>query len=211
MFPILLILNACDPTSMAISAGASTGVAAYQERGIKGFAHDTAIEAQIYSLWLKSNKSLMKKIGVEVYENRVLLTGIVQSEKDRALAIGLVWSIDGVKDVINEIIIGKELTMSEIALDAATTAELKSRLTFQEQILAVNFAIETVRGTIYLIGIAQNKKELDHVINQARDLSYVKKIISHVRIKNSTTKTKKRKNNETLFRDSPPIKYTRKS
>ena len=40
-----------------------------------------------------------------------------------------------------------------------------------------------VNGIVYLIGIAQNQKELDRVIAHARDINYVRNIISHVRVK----------------------------
>jgi osmotically-inducible protein OsmY len=40
---------------------------------------------------------------------------------------------------------------------------------------------------VYLIGIAQSKKEIDKVIAHARSLSYVKRVISHVRIKKAAS------------------------
>ena len=52
--------------------------------------------------------------------------------------------------------------------------------------MAINYSIETVAGTVYLIGVAQNGVELEKVIDHARGLSYVRKIISHVRIKGTS-------------------------
>ena len=43
--------------------------------------------------------------------------------------------------------------------------------------------METVNGIVYLIGIAQNQKELDRVLAHAREINYVRNIISHVRVK----------------------------
>ena len=183
LLSIALGLSACDPASVAISAGASTGVAAYQERGIKGLTRDTSIEAKIFKKWLDKDKLMATHMSVEVYESRVLLTGIAKTEEERASAVGLAWKVNGVKDVINEIIVGDSPSLVEIARDTAITAELKSRLTFNKEILAVNYAIETILGTIFLLGIAQDQAELDRVINLAQNISYVKKIISHVRVK----------------------------
>jgi len=179
-------LVACDPISLTLGAGAATGVAAYQERGIEGVARDTAIEARIFKLWAQSDKKLVVHMSIEVYESRALLTGIAPSEQERAEAVGLAWKADGVEDVMNEIIIGEPPGLGEVARDTAITAELKSRLTFDEKVLAVNYAIETVRGTVFLLGIAQNKQELDQVIARARNISYVKRVISYVRIKPAT-------------------------
>ncbi len=47
----------------------------------------------------------------------------------------------------------------------------------------MNYSIETVNGVVYLIGVAQSQEELDRVINHARQISYVRRIVSHVRIK----------------------------
>jgi osmotically-inducible protein OsmY len=53
--------------------------------------------------------------------------------------------------------------------------------------LAINYNIETVNGTVYLIGIAKSQLEVDRVIAHARSLGYVKRVISHVRIKKAAT------------------------
>lgn len=180
---ITLSLTACDPVSIAVSAGASTGVAASQERGIKGFTRDATIEAKIFKNWINTDKSLVKFMSIEVYESRALLTGVAKTEKQRALAVKLAWKTDGVKDVLNEITVGKMPSFIEIARDTAITTELKSRLTFDKNILAVNYAIETMQGKVFLLGIAQDKDELKRVMDLIQDISYVKRIISHVRVK----------------------------
>lgn len=180
-----LSLSACEPVSVAVSAGASTGVAAYQERGIKGLAQDTTIEAKVFKNWFDKDKSMATHMSVEVYERRVLLTGIAKTDEERALAVGLAWKVNGVQNVINEIIVGNAPSIIEIARDTAITTELKSRLTFNKEILAVNYAIETILGTVFLLGIAQDQAELDRVVNLAENISYVKRIISHVRVKES--------------------------
>ena len=180
---IIMHLSACDPVSVAVSAGASTGVAAYQERGIKGLTIDTTIEAKIFKNWFNADKSMAKYMSIEVYESRVLLTGIAKTEEERAVAVGLAWKTNGVKDVMNEIVVGNAPSFLEIARDTAITTELKSRLTFNREILAVNYAIETIQGVVFLLGIAQDQAELDRVIDLAQNISYVKRIISHVRVK----------------------------
>lgn len=177
------LLVACEPVSMVIGAGAATGVAAYQERGIEGVARDTGIKLAILKKWLDKNSELVRRASVEVYEGRALLTGVLASENQRADAVGLAWAVDGVTDVLNEIVIGEPGGLSELARDSSITAELKTRLTFDDQVLAVNYAVETTRGVVYLIGIAQDKAELDRVIARARDISYVRRVISHVRVK----------------------------
>jgi osmotically-inducible protein OsmY len=184
----MLGLTGCDPVSLAVSAGASTGIAAHQERGIKGLARDTAIEAKIFKQWIDTDKSMATRMSVEVYESRVLLTGITKTEEERAVAVGLAWKTNGVEDVMNEIVVGEASSFIEIARDIAITAELKSRITFNAEILAVNYAIETTRGTVFLLGIAQDEAELNRIIELANNISYVKRVVSHVRVKKPKAK-----------------------
>ncbi|NQV57392.1 MAG: BON domain-containing protein [Rhodospirillales bacterium] len=176
-----LLLNGC---AMLVGAGAGVGVAAVQERGIKGRASDLKIQGLVLKEFISSGIKMPAVIDVEVYEGRVLLTG---STTDTALADAaakLAWKIEGVQDVINEIQFNDKASTANYSKDAWVTARLMAQLTVDGEILSVNYAIETVNGVVYLIGIAQSKKELERVIARASALEYVRRVVSHVRIKN---------------------------
>lgn len=159
------------------------GVAAYQERGIEAAAIDLNLEAQIVKLWLQQDDTLVLKLGVEAYEGRILLTGVVEDPQMQADAVRLVWKVIGVREVINEIQVTSDSGLVDLARDSWITTQLKSKLTLDNKVLAINYAIETVNGIVYLIGIAQNQGELDRVIAHSRTISYVRQVISHVRVK----------------------------
>ncbi len=169
-----------------IGSGAAVGTAAYQERGIRGVARDMATATRMRTKLLDAGEKYVTGVGVEVYEGRVLLTGTLAAEDMRARAVSLAWKTDGVKDVINEIQIGNS-NFRDLATDSWITTQLQSKITFDRKILAINYSIETVNGTIYLIGIAQNQAELDRVTAHARAINYVKRIISHVRVKKAAS------------------------
>lgn len=177
---VMVGLSGC--AGVLVGAAATAGVAAFDERGIKQVAIDTQTSTNIRGKLFNRTDDLFKDVGVEVHEGRVLMTGRVPSEEMRADAIKIAWSADNVADVINEISVS-ENPLSDIANDTWITTKLKSKLTFDGDVLAINYAIETVGGVIYLIGIAQSQEELDRVINHARNVSYVKRVVNHVRIK----------------------------
>lgn len=177
---LALSLSGC--AGALIGAGATAGVAAYSERGLKGTARDTGTAAKVRTAMVQADDKLFIDVGIEVYEGRVLLTGRVNSEERRAEAVRLAWSVESVKDVINEIRVS-ESPLIDIANDSWITGQLSSKMTFDADILAINYSIETVGGVIYLIGIAQSQAELDRVIDHARSIKYVKQVVSHVRIK----------------------------
>ena len=178
---IALLLGGC--VGIAVGVGATAGVAAYQERGIEGAAIDLNLEAQIVKLWLQQDDTLVLKLGVEAYEGRILLTGVVEDPQMQADAVRLVWTVIGVREVINEIQVTSDSGIIDLARDSWITTQLKSKLTLDNKVLAINYAIETVNGIVYLIGIAQNQGELDRVIAHSRTIAYVRQVISHVRVK----------------------------
>jgi osmotically-inducible protein OsmY len=179
----LLIASLSGCTGMAVGAGASAGIAAYEERGLEGVARDLKTELSIAEAWVSKDSRLITSLSIEVYEGRALLTGVIDKPGLRAAAVSLAWKSDGVKEVLNEILIKSRDGIEDFAHDSWVSAHLKSALTFDKSVLAINYAIETVSGTVYLIGIAQDKQELNRVIAHAQDTAYVKRVISHVRIK----------------------------
>lgn len=179
---VFAMTNLTGCVGMIIGGAATAGVAAYQERGIKGVAADTETATRVRAKILEADNQLFSDVGVEVYEGRVLLTGRVPSEEKRAEAVKISWSVVDVKDVINEVAVS-ENPLSDLANDTWITTKLKSKMTFDKDILAINYSIETVGAVIYLIGIAQDKAELQRVLNHARSIDYVKRVVNHVRIK----------------------------
>ena len=102
-------------------------------------------------------------------------------------AVRLAWQVEGVKAVINEVSIEDDSGILDLARDKWVTAQLRLKITFDSKVKAINYAIDTVNGTVYLMGIAQNQDELARVRNHARALDYVRRVISHVRIKKPST------------------------
>ena len=167
---------------VVIGGGAAVGTAAYQERGVRGVARDLATATKLRTKLLDAGEAYVTGVGIEVYEGRVLLTGTLEKEPMRAATVKLAWKTEGVKDVINEIQIGQS-SLRDIARDSWITAQLKTKITFDKKILAINFSIETVNGIVYLIGIAQDQGELDRILAHGRGIDYLRQIISHVRVK----------------------------
>lgn len=178
MAAVLIGTSGC--AGLIVGAGATAGVAAYEQRSVGDQAKDIKIHTQITSAWLQYDQMFPIDFGVEVYEGRVLLTGIAKEEQKRADAVRLAWTADGVREVYNEIHVGEG---GNVARDSWITTQLTSKITFDKQISAINYSIETVDGTIYLIGAAKDQAELDKVIAHARTIEFVRKVVSHVEVK----------------------------
>ncbi|HBU97154.1 BON domain-containing protein [Thalassospira lucentensis] len=182
------ILPLAGCTSMAIGAGATAGVAAFQERGFEGAVSDTAITAEIWQKFLAQDESLFLNIEIEVVEGEVLLAGEVKSATDELEAVKLTWQVGGVRSVLNEISVGEGASFMDNANDLLITTRIKTALMFDTDVFAINYSIETVKGTVHLMGIAQDDLERNRVIAHARDTSYVRRVVSHIRLKNDANR-----------------------
>ena len=176
-----LYLHGC--VGLVIGAGATAGTAAMEERGLTGAVDDAVIRIRINALLSDTSERIWRKIGLQVHNGRVLLTGALETPEMRLQAIRLIWQVDGVKEVINEIQIAQSEGLAGYGRDTWISTRLKSELLFDERVSSINFSIVTVRGTVYLIGVARNRQELDRVLNRARSLDYVKKVVNYVKIK----------------------------
>ncbi len=180
---LALALSGC---AAVVGGGAALGVAAYQERGVEGVGRDLKISALLSEAFITYDHELLLKVGTTVYEGRVLLTGQVKDPKVRADAVRLAWAVPGVADVFNEIQVVAGGGVMDTARDAWISTQLKSKLTFDQEVYAINYTMETVGGTVYLMGIAQNRTELARVVGHARSIEHVQRIVEHVRVKDGS-------------------------
>ena len=180
-FLSLLALTAC--AAPGIVAGAATaGLAVAQERSIGAVIDDTAVELQIQHYLLQASDDLFIRVGVEVHEGRVLLTGMVPAPDDRVEAVRQAWQAKGVLEVINEVQVSDRAGIADYLRDAKITSQLRFQILHDRDIFDVNFTVETVNGIVYLMGIARSRPELDKVTTHARNIAGVQKVISHVRL-----------------------------
>lgn len=175
-------LQACSPIGAATGMGAVTGIAAAREGGIKQSATDARIAIEINDLWFKYSVEAFRKLNLTVDQGRVLITGVVQNPDHRVEAVRLAWQPQGVVQVINEVRVAEGDGIQGYARDSWITAQLRTRLTFDRDVQSINYTIDTVQGTVYLMGIAQDRAELNKVIEHARMISYVRQVISYVKM-----------------------------
>jgi len=181
LLSVPLLLAACTPLGMATGTGAAVGMAAAGEGGLKGTASDIRIKALISDAWFKYDIKTFSKLSLTVDQGRVLITGVVQDPEARVQAVRLAWQVDGVKQVINEIRVAEGEGLPGFVRDAWITTRLRTALTFDAEVQSINYSIETVQGTVYLMGVAENQAELSRVTEIARTIPNVKQVISYVK------------------------------
>ena len=182
--PLVLSLffsSSCTAVGTATGVGATVGIAAAQEGGLRRAYSDTKIQIQINDLWFKHNVEMFRKLDMTINQGRVLLTGIVQNHEHRVEAVRLAWQPDGVKQVINEIRVAESAGVVGFARDTWITTRLRTAITFDAEVQSINYSIDTVQDTVYLMGVAQSQAELNRVIEIARTIPSVKQVVSYVK------------------------------
>ena len=154
-----------------------------EERSFNNYVADTIILAQLKNEYFTNNENIFFNVGVDVLEGRVMLTGSVEQIDERIEATKLAWGIEGVNEVINEIQISNDEDILDYADDLVMKTKISAKLLLEKNILSLNYSIEVVNGVVYLIGIAQNQKELDAVIEISKKTYGVTSVISYVRLK----------------------------
>jgi osmotically-inducible protein OsmY len=176
-------LGACSTPGLVLGAGASGAVAASEERGLGGSLTDQRIKAEINFDLLEEDRILYKGVSTAVYERRVLLTGIAKSMEKRDAAVRVAWQTAGVKEVINEIIVDPSGNSGTFISDTWIATKLRTKLMFDRDIESINYSIDTLRGTVHLLGVAQDPDEMEKVLAHARNLSSVRRVVNHVILK----------------------------
>ena len=177
-----MALQACSTVGIATTAGATGGMAAAREGGFMQTAVDTRIKLEINELWFNYDLDAFSKLSLTVEQGRVLVTGVVQNPDHRVEAIRLAWQPKGVTQVINEVRVANSEGVSGFARDTWITTNLRGKIIFDKEVQSINYSIETVQGTVYLMGIAQDRAELNRVIEHARNTSYVRQVVSYVKM-----------------------------
>lgn len=189
-----LILTGCLP--VVFTAATGSAVVAAKDQPITESIDDAKISASISTTFMRNNfKQLYTKIKIEVNAGRVLMTGGVDNNDDILKAVEIVWSVQGVKEVINELTVDKNsdrFDLVQYTKDSMITSQIKAKIFLDRSVKSVNYTIITINDVVYIFGTARSLEELEKVTNIASQVSGVIKVVSHARIIEYTKDENKR-------------------
>ena len=179
----MFFLQSCSPINI-LATGTSAGeVVAESNRTVGEAVDDTAIKIKIAERYAKSKKGIFLDVNSTVKLGKVYLTGIVESQDARVEAVKLVWEINGVEEVINEIEVGNSKNLKDYSNDLWITTQIKTKTIASLGLDYITYNFESINGKVFVMGIASNKDESEKVIEIIRDVKGVKSIVNHIIIK----------------------------
>ena len=179
---VIVFLDSCAAINVTSSS--------LKEKGIKEAMSDGMIDAAVNKELINHDINMFLNVEIEVVEGRVLLTGSVKKAKYRMDAIKLAWKVLGVREVINEIEVTNKGGIIRYLNDVKIKTQIRYKIIADKKIRSINYNFESVNGTLYVIGIAQNKKELKRVVKHSNDIKGVIKVVSHVMMKDDPRRKK---------------------
>jgi len=110
--------------------------------------------------------------------------------EDSKEASDITWKTAGVKEVINEINVGKR-DLKDYAKELFIANTIRSKILVDQNIRSSNYKVDVMGNTVYLLGVAQNQDELTKVIDISRSVKGVGQVVNHVVLKDDFRRKKK--------------------
>jgi osmotically-inducible protein OsmY len=100
-------------------------------------------------------------VNVSSFNRIALLTGEVPGQNERDAIAALVQSIEGVRQVFNELVVAPVSTLTARAVDRYLTARVKTRFLDAGRFRAVHVRVLTEAGIVYLMGLVTPQEAQD--------------------------------------------------
>jgi len=188
---LLLAVSACADTqraesNMSSESSANTASSAVDTMAdeVASEANDIRIHATLETKLAASDELSALMINTDVQEGVVTLKGDVETDAQRELATEMAKSVDGVREVDNELTLNSEGPsiadrVASNATDAAITASVKTRLLASDNTSGLDIDVDTDDQVVTLRGnveseterelaglIAANTNGVDSVVNE---------------------------------------------
>ena len=173
----------CSPSSILATGGSTAMVVAEGDRSLGTFVDDATIKVNLAAKFLGSNNDIFVNVNTSVLEGRVLLTGLVDNQEIRINAVRLVWEVEGVKEVVNEIEVGNRDGLKDYASDLWINTQARGVAAKTIGLRSVAYNFETINGKVYLAGITSKPEQMKELIDAVKTIKGVKEIVNYVIIK----------------------------
>ncbi|MEY4979230.1 MAG: hypothetical protein RLZZ352_1500 [Pseudomonadota bacterium] len=167
------LLSGCAPLMLG---GAVTSALVASDRRTSGAQlEDQSIELRAATA-LHDQFGQRGNVSVTSYNRRVLLTGEVASEADKAQVGKLIGGLENVRGVVNELDVLGVSSLSQRSSDTLVTARVKAALLDARDVMGSVVKVVTTRGTVHLMGRV-TPREADRITDIARNTSGVQRVV----------------------------------
>lgn len=161
--------------------------AVVEDRSAGDIAKDAEIKAKIYAAITDGLGTDMIAFNTDVYEQDVMITGIVEDDKLRAEAGRIAGGVDDVKKLYNDVLIIPKAEQKGLVEgfvdDTVIETKINAQLLDAKVVNVTNFRWRSIGGHVFLFGRAFTKDELNKAISVVKGIEKVTQVTSRVKIK----------------------------
>jgi osmotically-inducible protein OsmY len=187
---ILVVLMSCSGFIVATNNTIETSTRTYRTTTQISLDHKT--DKLIDNLIKNGRKSFLGVSGtdhigsydINTFNDVVLITGVVNSEQAIDFIMKKAGEAQNVANIINELIVSPNKSR-QTAQDFFIKNSIISKIKVKSLIKTINYKISVVDGKVFVIGIAENEKELETLTKSISTVRGVKKVVSYITLKNS--------------------------
>ena len=162
--------------------------AAVEDRSSGDIAKDLEIKAKITAEVVDKMGTDVISISADVYEQDVMLTGVVETPQQRLQAGKLTRGIKDVKKVFNEMKVVKKIdkkkgVVENFVDDSVIEGKINALLLDASGVNVTNFRWRSVGGDVFLFGRALTADELRKAVKVVKEIKNVASVTSRVKIR----------------------------
>ena len=176
---LLVLLSACVGSSSSGVFGTGVSVA-LDPRTLGTQIDDSIMQKNLQARLTLTEKKYFFKISVKVLDGRIFLGGNVDEPEEKLNITKMAWETKGARSVKNNIAIKQKFSFKNVAKDILITSQLRTALIISKSVKAANFNIDTINQKIYVFGIAHNENEKKEIIQEAKQIVDVKKVVTSI-------------------------------
>ena len=180
---LIFFVNGCVGTSSQGIFGTGVSIA-IDPRSLGTQIDDNIMQKSLSSRLILKDKKYVLSINTKVLDGRIFITGKVDDPEEKLQITKMAWETKGVRSVKNNIIIKEEFDFKQSAKDLLITSQLRTAMIVNKKIKSTNYNIDTYKKKIYIYGIAQDQDEMKEVIEEAKSILDVEKVIASILLVN---------------------------
>ena len=174
-----LIITGCVGVSSTGVFGTGVSVA-LDPRSVGTQIDDSIMQKNLVARLSLKDKKYFLVLKVKTLDGRIFLTGKVDNPEEKLHITKIAWETDGVRSVKNDIKIKEDFNFKQSAKDLLITSQLRTALILNKNIKSMNYNIDTYKKKIFIYGIALTSDEKKKVIDEAKQILDVEKVIASI-------------------------------
>ena len=161
---------------------------AVEDRSAADIATDTRIKAEITTNVIEVMGTDVISIAADVYEQEVMLTGIVETPEQRETAENITRNVEGVRGIHNQLMVKSDLEQEQGAIekfvdDTIIETKINAQFLDAKGVNVTNFRYRSVAGHVFLFGRALSEAERSKATEIAQGIDGVRSVLNLAKVK----------------------------